>query len=104
MSSEVAVVKTSPVDEERTCRAMSFLWVRRRRIGYKATKRVEKTPATIDSQITRSLLRMLAMRRLNVRTNALLSVGMEWFVRPTNAVRMSVTGTVGMRDSVYSGS
>jgi hypothetical protein len=79
---------------------MSFLCVRRRRIGKSAEKRVEKMPATMDSQITRSELRREAIRRLKVSTRVLLSVGTEWVVRLMSAVRRSVMGTVGMRDSV----
>jgi hypothetical protein len=57
----------------------------------------------MDSQISRSLLRILAMSSMIVRTNELLSVETEWFVRVMNAVKASVMGTAGIRESVYSG-
>lgn len=39
-------------------------------MGYRATKMEEKTPATTDSQVTRTLERYEAKKRLRVATRA----------------------------------
>lgn len=45
-------------------------YVRRRRMGYSATKIEEKTPARTDSQVTRTFERYEAKKRFRVATRA----------------------------------
>lgn len=56
---------------------VSCLWVNNRRMGYRETKRVEKTPATMGSQIKRSERRMEAVINMRIATRVELRVAME---------------------------
>jgi hypothetical protein len=79
---------------------VSCLWVSNRRMGYRETKRVEKTPATMDSQVRRSERRMEAVISIRAATSVELRVAIEWFVRVSREVRMRVIGMVGVRERV----
>jgi hypothetical protein len=79
---------------------VSCLCVNNKRMGYRETKRVEKTPATIDSHVKRSERRMEAVINIRTATSVELSVGMEWFVRVKRDVRTRVIGIVGVRERV----
>jgi hypothetical protein len=54
----------------------------------------------MDSHVRRSERRTEAMRRLRVATIVLERVGMLWVVRVRTEVRIRVSGTVGVRESV----
>lgn len=73
----------------------------KRRIGYRETKRMEKMPATIGSQVDRSERRMDAVISISAATRVELRVAMEWFVRVRREVRTRVIGIIGVRERVY---
>lgn len=68
--------------------------------GYSETKRVEKTPATMDSQVRRSEQRIDAVMSMRAATRVELRVAMEWFVRVRREVRRRVIGMIGVRERV----
>jgi hypothetical protein len=74
-------------------------YVRSRRMGYRATKKEEKTPATMDSQVTRTLERMVAKRRLRVATRAAERVEPEMFSFWRMQEKMMARGVMPMRAS-----
>lgn len=68
--------------------------------GYSETKRVEKTPATMGSQVRRSERRIDAVMSMRAATRVELRVAMEWFVRVRREVRRRVIGMIGVRERV----
>lgn len=94
----VNVLKTVPAG---VCPAMSALCVRSKRIGYSATKKMEKTPATTASADTQLRVRTEARRRLSQAISEEESVGMECVVRASVEVRTSESGRMPMRHRLY---
>lgn len=64
-----------------------------------ATKKAEKTPATIDSQVTRTLERMVAKRRLRTATRAAERVVPLMFSFWNTQENMMARGVMPMRAS-----
>jgi hypothetical protein len=75
--------------------------VPRRRIGKRATKREETTPARMESQVTRTFVRMLAKRRLRVAMRAEERVDTEGFSEESMQERIRASGVTDMRASWY---
>lgn len=61
---------------------------------------MEKTPATMDSQVRRSERRMDAVMSMRAATRVELRVAMEWFVRVRSDVRRRAIGIIGVRERV----
>jgi len=74
-------------------------YVRRSRIGYRATKKELKTPATMDSQVTRTLERTVAKRRLRVATRAAEREEPLMFSLCRMQAKMMASGVMAMRAS-----
>lgn len=72
-------------------------------MGYMATKNEEKTPATIDSQVTRTLERMVAKSRFSVATRAAERVEPLMFSRSRMQEKIMASGVMPMRASWYVG-
>lgn len=64
-----------------------------------ATNSEEKTPATIDSQVTRTLERIVAKRRFNVATRAAERVLPLMFSFCKTHEKMIASGVIPMRAS-----
>ena len=73
--------------------------MRSSRMGYKAAKTLEKTPATIDSQVTRTLERRVAKRSWRVSIRAEESVEMEILSLLRMKENISDSGVTPMRAS-----
>lgn len=77
--------------------------MRRSRIGYRAVKSEEKTPATMDSHVTRTLLRREAKRRLRAATSAEERVLALWLSVWRRQEKIRARGVTPMRASWYTG-
>lgn len=68
-------------------------------MGYSATNNDEKTPATMDSHVTRTFERMVAKSRLRVATRAAERVEPDMFSLLRMQVRRMERGVMPMRAS-----
>jgi hypothetical protein len=68
-------------------------------MGYRAAKTLEKTPATMDSQVTRTLERRVAKSRLSVAMSAAESVGADMLSFCSTQEKSSDSGVTPMRAS-----
>ena len=89
-------MSTSPAG---TRPATILRYVRSRKIGYSATKIEEKTPATTDSQVTRTLERYEAKKRLRVATRAEERVLPLTFSFCRMQAKMMASGVIPIRAS-----
>jgi hypothetical protein len=64
-----------------------------------ATKKEENTPATMDSQVTRTLLRMVAKSRFSVATSAAERVEPLMLSRSRMQEKIMASGVMPMRAS-----
>ena len=74
-------------------------YVRSNRIGYKAANNEENTPATIDSQVTRTLERSVAKSKFKVAIRAAESVEPDMLSFWRIQEKMSERGVTPMRAS-----